>query len=191
MADDMNYDSEGYSKTLEKLVTLAEKEYYVQMVDINRHQVVVSRAILWLLVVLIGFDFAFVEWMHSKLSTSVDLFSVMVACLVIISFAITSGVIAFGFAILSIPAIGGYSKLYENSWADYANNAYERWGSEEPFVYETEMSTLLGKIDSACSFGSKTNQNRGVKLRIASILAIISAVFTCITFIVFSFGYYL
>jgi hypothetical protein len=191
MADDMNYDSEGYSKTLEKLVTLAEKEYYVQMVDINRHQVVVSRAILWLLVVLIGFDFAFVEWMHSKLSTSVELFSAMVACLVIISFAITFGVVAFGFAIFSIPAIGGYSKLYENSWADYANNAYDRWESEEPFVYETEMTTLLGKIDSACSVGSKTNQNRGVKLRIASILAIISAVFTCITFIVFSFGYYL
>lgn len=187
----MNYDSEGYSKTLEKLVTLAEKEYYVQMVDINRHQVVVSRAILWLLVVLIGFDFAFVEWMHSKLSTSVELFSVMVACLVIISFAITFGVVAFGFAIFSIPAIGGYSKLYENSWADYANNAYDRWESEEPFVYETEMTTLLGKIDSACSVVSKTNQNRGVKLRIASILAIISAVFTCITFIVFSFGYYL
>ncbi len=191
MVDEMSYDSEGYSKTLEKLVTLAEKEYYVQMVDINRHQVVVSRAILWLLVVLIGFDFAFVEWMHSKLSASVELFSVMVACLVIISFAIVSGVIAFGFAIFSIPAIGGYSKLYENSWADYANNAYERWESEEQFVYETEMNTLLGKIDSACSIGSKTNQSRGIKLRVASILAIISAVFTCITFIVFSFGYYL
>ncbi|GIC75345.1 hypothetical protein [Moritella sp. F3] len=191
MANETKYDSKGYSKTLDKLVTLAEKEYYVQMVDINRHQVVVSRAILWLLVVLIGFDFAFVEWMHSKLSTNTELFSVMVSCLVIISLAIVSGVAAFGFAILSIPAIGGYSKLYENSWAEYANNAYTRWESEDQFVYETEMNTLLGKLDSACSIGSTTNHNRGIKLRIASVLSIISAVFTCITFIVFSFNYYL
>lgn len=191
MTDGTNYDSEGYSKTLEKLVALAEKEYYVQMVDINRHQIVVSRAILWLLVVLIGFDFAFAEWMHSKLSESVELFSSMVACLVIICIAIIFGVVAFGFSIFSIPAIGGYSKLYENSWAEYANNAYERWSSQEQFIYETEMSTLLGRIDSACSVGSKTNQSRGIKLRIASVLAIISAVLTCVTYIVFSFSYYL
>lgn len=191
MTEQASYDSEGYSKALDKLVTLAEKEYYVQMVDINRHQVVVSRAILWLLVVLIGFDFAFVEWIYLKLSTRPDLLSNMVSCLVIISFAIVTGVVAFGFAIFSIPAIGGYSKLYENSWADYATSAYDRWESKEQFVYETELSKLLGKLDSACSIGSKTNHNRGIKLRVASVLSIISAALTCVTFIVFSFSYYL
>jgi hypothetical protein len=185
------YDSEGYSKTLDKLVTLAEKEYYVQMVDINRHQVVVSKTIMWILVVLIGFDFAMLEWIYSKISMDDNHFSTLVACFILSSFSIVTGVVAFGLAIYSVPAIGGYSKLYNNSWAEYASQAYDKWEKCEPFVYETEMTILLSKLDSACSVGNQTNHKRGLKLRNASILAIVSASLICITFLIFSFNYYL
>lgn len=41
--ESISYDLEGYNKSLDKLVTMAEKEYYTNLVDINRHQVSVAQ----------------------------------------------------------------------------------------------------------------------------------------------------
>lgn len=35
-----------YEKSLEKILATVEKDYWTQYVDINRHQVIVSRAYL-------------------------------------------------------------------------------------------------------------------------------------------------
>jgi len=190
LEDEVQYDSDGYAKTLEKVLTLAEKEYYVQLVDINRHQVVVSRTILWLLVVLIGFDFALIDWFHSSLSGENAKVSALAACWFFAIAAVVAGAIAFTFAALAIPSIGNYSKLYTNSWADYTESAYKNWEDGNSFVYETELSNILSKVDIACNQGSTTNHGRGVKLRIASIMAIVSAALTCVSFVVFSLNFY-
>jgi len=161
------------------------------MVDINRHQVVVSKTIMWILVVLISFDIAMLEWIYSKSTIDKIHLSTLVTCFILSSISILTGVVAFSLAIYSVPAIGGYSKLYDNSWAEYATQAYEKWDKLEPFVYENGMTTLLSKLDLACSVGNQTNHKRGLKLRCASILAIVSASLICITFLIFSFNYYL
>lgn len=193
MSDEINkvYDTKGYSESLEKLVAMSEKEYYVHLVDINRHQVVVAKILLWLAVVLLGFDIALIDWSYNKVFESFDLIKIITPCYIFLTLSITTSVIAFSFAGLAIPAFGGYDLLYKNSWADYSNEAYDNFINKEDLVYVNTLNNLLSNLDLACSKGNLTNASRGAKLRTSSIFIIISAILSGCGFIAFSFNYYL
>ena len=45
-SQESEFDYEGYEKALERSLALAEKDYWTQYVDINRHQVNVSKTYL-------------------------------------------------------------------------------------------------------------------------------------------------
>jgi hypothetical protein len=187
----ISYDSDGYSKSLDKLVAMSEKEYYVHLVDINRHQLVVARTLLWLAVILIGFDIAIIEWAYTKVSKLPALVPILTPCYFFFIFSIIFGVIAFAFSAIAIPAFGGYKPLYNNSWADYSNSAHEKLLSGQDSIYMKTLNDLLTNLDAACSKGNTTNALRGLKLRVSSILTILSATSAGIGFIIFSFNYYL
>jgi hypothetical protein len=187
----ISYDSDGYLKSLDKLVAMSEKEYYVHLVDINRHQVVVAKTLLWLAVILIGFDIAIIEWAYTKASKLPNLVPILTSCYFFVITSIILGVLAFTFSAIAIPAFGGYKPLYENSWADYSNSAYEKLLSGHDSIYMNTLNDLLTNLDTACSKGNITNASRGLKLRISSILTMLSATFTGVGFIIFSFNYYL
>lgn len=185
------YDSEGYSNSLEKLVTMSEKEYYVHLVDINRHQVVVARTLLWMSVILIGFDITVVEWAYSKTVKLPDLIPILTPFYFFVISSIVLSVAAFAFSAIAIPAFGGYEPLYENSWADYSNSAHEKLLKGDDSIYMNTLNELLTNLDAACDKGNTTNGARGLKLRVSSILTILSASLMGIGFIIFSFNYYL
>lgn len=189
--EDSSLDYDGYEKSLDKLVTMSEKEYYVHLVDINRHQVIVAKTLLWLSIVLIGFDIGFMEWAYSKAKDSADLIPFLVPCYIFVAISIFASVISFGFSVFAIPAFGGYEPLYDDSWADFAGTAHENLIGENDSVYEGTLNALLARLDKACATGNETNGARGFKLRVASIASIVSASSIAISFIIFSFNYYL
>lgn len=185
--DEETYDIDGYKDSLEKLVTMSEKEYYVHLVDINRHQVVVARSLLWVGVVILGFNVASVDWLNDK----TQLLNVLVPSFIFIGFSTFLGVVSFALAALSIPAFGGYEPLYKDSWAEYACDANEELNNGNDIVYINTLNNLLGKIDKASRRGSKTNRKRGQLLRFSSIFIMASAVSLFISYVIFLFTFYL
>lgn len=186
-----DYDNNGYSKSLEKIVEMAEKEYYVHLVDINRHQVIVARTLLWMSVVLIGLGFSVTGHIYKELNGEAQYFPTMVASLLLIFVSIFLSALGFTFSALAIPAFGGYKTIYEKSWAEFTEQARSQWSDKADFVNESTLSNLLEKIDSACNAGSVTNQKRGIKLRTSSLLIMASAILVTLGFLMFSFNFYL
>lgn len=188
---DIDYDAEGYSNTLDKLVTMSEKEYYTHLVDINRHQVIVAKTLLWLSIVIIGFDIGFVEWSYSKVLEDKERIPMLTPSFIFVGFSMLCGVIGFAFASLAIPAFGGYEPLYKKSWGEYSNNAFNDFEKGSDSVYSNALTDILSQLDLACSVGSNTNSKRGDKLRKSSYLSIASVILTAIAFIIFVFKFYL
>lgn len=191
MSGTENYDNEGYQKSLERLVLMSEKEYYTHLIDINRHQVAVAKILLWLAVVLIGFDVALIEWTYQKVEVLPNIISLLTGCYIAFVLSIVSGVVAFSLSAYAIPAFGGYQPLYAKSWAEYAQQAHKNLAECNDSVYETTLTELLARADEACIVGNETNGKRGLMLRYASIATMISSGFLGLGFIVFSFNYYL
>ena len=183
--------NEAYTSTLIKLVDLSEKEYYTHLVDINRHQVIVARTLLWLVVVIIGAEVTFINWVYDQIGADEDSYNVLISTYVLNVLSIVAGVISFTLSLLAVPAFGGYDSLYKNSWADYSNKANELYEQHNHLLHAITMNDILTKLDQACFKGFKTNQARGKKLRIAAIFAIGSATIATIALIVFTFSTYL
>lgn len=186
-----SFDMEGYQKTLERLVVMSEKEYYTQIVDINRHQVSVARILAWLAVVLIGFDIALFDWSYARVGQQPEFMPTLTWCYLMFTLAFLSAGFAFVAAIMAIPALGDYAILYDKSWSEYAEKAYDSVQTQSRVVYETTLNDLLGKLDSACFQGATTNGKRGRYLRLSSCAVMITLVFIIIGFLTFSFNYYL
>ncbi|MCL1044910.1 hypothetical protein L2737_06155 [Shewanella electrodiphila] len=184
-------DTEGYTKSLDKLVSMSEKEYYVQLVDINRHQIIVARAILWLLVVVIGFDIASFEWFFNKVPQSTDKLVFLAPVYFFTGLSLILAVIAFYFAVMSIPAIGGYKTLHKNGWAEYSNYAYDQFDQDVENIEALTLNKILSRLDTACTHGSKTNSDRAIKLRTSSYLIISAVVTATAGFLIFLFKLYL
>jgi len=191
MSDTEDYDNEGYQKSLERLVLMSEKEYYTHLIDINRHQVAVARILLWLSVVLVGFDVALIEWTYRTVESSPDVIPLLTSCYIAFVVSIVSGVLAFSLSAYAIPAFGGYQPLYEKSWAEYAQRAYKNLADCHDSIYEATLTELLTRADEACIVGNETNGKRGLMLRYASIAMLTSSVLLALGFIVFSYNYYL
>lgn len=180
-----------YTKSLDKLVTMAEKEYYVHLVDINRHQVTVAKTLLWLSIVFIGFNIAILEWAYAIASSAKEILPILTPCYFFIATSILASVVGFAFAVFSIPAFGGYRPLYCNSWADYPNKVTDNMEKPDAYIYLNILNELLTNLDKACDDGNATNGRRGLALRVSSILLIVSAILSLLGFIFFSFNYYL
>lgn len=185
------YDLEGYNKSLDKLVTMAEKEYYANLVDINRHQVSVARTLLWLAVVILGFDVSFIEWSFEKTKTIHEAIPFLTGCYIFVCLSVFCSIISFSFAVFAIPAFGGYAPLYKKSWSEYAQPAYEKLQAAEDSIFANTLNEILTNLDAACIKGSETNASRGFKLRISSIFSVIAIVLVFIGLLVFSINYYL
>ena len=184
-------DFDGYQKVLERLVLMSEKEYYTQIVDMNRHQVSVARILAWLAVVLAGFNVALFDWVYSKSVVFDNQMLILVACFLPLSLAIVASALAFISAILAIPAIGDYDILYSESWAEHLITAHNSFKKESTTVYEIVLTDLIARLDSACSRGAMTNGKRGAYLRASSYATITSSVLIALGFLVFAFNYYL
>lgn len=191
MSDTQNYDNVGYQKSLERLVLMSEKEYYTHLVDINRHQVNVARILLWLSVVIVGFDVALIEWTYQQVEDFPDAILLLTGSYIAFALSIISGVLGFSLSAYSIPAFGGYQPLYENSWAEYAQRAHNNFSECHDSVYEETLNDLLTRTDEACIMGNETNGKRGLLLRFASIAMMVSTALLGLGFIAFSFNYYL
>lgn len=185
------YDLEGYNKSLDKLVTMAEKEYYANLVDINRHQVSVARTLLWLAVVILGFDISFIEGSFEKAKNLHEVVPFLTGCYVFVCLSALCSLISFGFAVCAIPAFGDYAPLYKKSWSEYAQPGFEKLNAGEDSIFATTLNEILKNVDAACIKGSETNASRGLKLRISSIFSVIAIVLVFIGLIVFSIKYYL
>lgn len=191
MSDAKVYDYEGYQKSLERLLSMSEKDYYTHLVDINRHQVVVARILLWLSIVIVGFDIALIEWTYGKTEPLPNFIPLLTGCYFVFVISIASGLVAFALSAYAIPAFGGYHPLYEKSWAEYAQRAYENLSCCHDSVYEETLTELLESADKGCVSGNETNGRRGLLLRLSSIATMVSSALLGVGFMIFSFNYYL
>jgi len=188
---EVDYDSEGYEKALDKLVIMSEKEYYTHLVDINRHQVIVAKTLLWLLIVIIGADVAFVEWSYGKVEITENRIPMLTPSFIFIGLSLLSAVAGFAYSSLAIPAFGGYEPLYKSSWGEYSNNAFQDLHKGSHSVYANTLTDILNQLDQACSVGNATNASRGERLRKSSYLSVAAIVLSAIAFIIFLSKLYL
>lgn len=162
-----DYDYEGYSKSLEKVLEGVTKDYWASYIDINRHQVAVGRTYLWVAVALIGIYTAGYEYIRLELSTNIQL-----VVLGIISFLLAF--CSFGICLYAIPARKGYKTIPLKGWGEFSHDAYELLIEKKYVVYPAFLTHLISRIDMAFEFNFKTNQKRAHLLRITSWLLIAS-----------------
>lgn len=160
-------DYEGYEQSLEKILEGVTKDYYSSFLDINRHQVMVSRAYLWVSAALIGVyaaayeEFSPVILMHSCLFLF-SLFAFLFACA------------GFGICLYSIPARNGYMAIPKKGWGEFSRRAYDLLKDNNPKVYSTFLSTQIARIDTAYAHNFRTNLRRARLLRVTSWILIFS-----------------
>ncbi|WP_341646115.1 hypothetical protein [Thauera sp. SDU_THAU2] len=168
------FDYEGYAKALERSLALAEKDYWTQYVNINRHQVNVSKTYLWVAVALLGVYAGIIGKYptHFILSGCAVLFAVA---------AILSAVVAFGICLYAMPARGGYKAIPDISWGEFPMLANEQLKRKEKNLYVRMLTTLGDKVDKANHHNVATNQNRASLLRKTSWVLVASFVFALLT----------
>jgi len=152
---------EAYQYSLEKVFSLAEKDYWVQIVDINRHQVIVGRNYLWVSVALLGTYIAGLREIKSY-------FDVIVSHHCILLFIVSSIVLAisaFGCCLYAMPAKGGYQKLHTEGWGELSKIAHEMCFNSDEYQKTNFMADLISKLDHAASYNLVTNIKRGKMLR--------------------------
>ena len=173
-------DYDGYEKSLEKILEGVTKDYYSALLDINRHQVMVSRAYLWVSAALIGVYAAAYEKFSSVIS--------MHSCLFVFSmFALIFACIGFGICLYSIPARKGYMAIPKKGWGEFSKGAYDLLKDNNPKVYSTFLSTQIARVDTAYAHNFQTNLQRAKLLRVTSwilissfLLALLSSTITII-----------
>jgi hypothetical protein len=160
-------DYDGYEKSLEKILEGVTKDYYSSFLDINRHQVMVSRAYLWVSAALIGVYAA----VYEKFSSVI----LMHSCLFLLSlFALLFACAGFGICLYSIPARKGYMAIPKKGWGEFSRGAYDLLKDNNPKVYSTFLSTQIARIDTAYAYNFQTNLQRATLLRVTSWILISS-----------------
>jgi len=160
-------DYDGYEKSLEKVLEGATKDYYSAYVDINRHQVTVGRAYLWVSAALIGvYATAFEKFGYFITSHSCSL--------VISAFAFILACVGFGICLYSIPARKGYMAIPQKGWGEFSKLAYNELSKPDSKVYGTFLTHLISRVDQAYAYNFKTNQKRAQLLRVTSWILISS-----------------
>ena len=168
------YDYAGYEKSLERVLSLSEKDYWTQYVDINNHQVNVSKTYLWVSAALVG---AYVT-VFDRYGALVfgGSFTITFALLSILSSAV-----AFGLCLYAIPARDGYRSIPSQSWGEFSLLANNLLHQKEKNIYISVLTNLVDKVDSTTFHNVSTNQKRAKLLRATSWVLLSSLVFAVLT----------
>src|SRR3989344_7766192 len=114
-----DFDYSSYEKSLEKVLESAQRDYWAQYVDINRHQVAVARTYLWVSVALLGAYAAAYQHFQSQFAASAP----CVMFIAIATFAL--GVGAFGICLYAIPSRKAYRLVPNQGWGEFSKSAYK------------------------------------------------------------------
>lgn len=177
---DFNYDD--YAKSLEKILTMTEKDYWAQYIDVNRHQVNVAKTYLWVAAALLGAYAA----LYSQYKNAVLSSGVLVISLVVIS--VLSAVTAFGLCLYAIPARKGFKSIAEVSWGEFSEQAHSMLSEKRKNLYISVLTKLADRVDISTNHNVRTNEKRAKLLRITSWILIISFSFSIISAITLSFS---
>lgn len=163
-------DYEGYEKSLEKILEGVTKDYYSSFLDINRHQVMVGRAYLWVSAALIGVYVAAYEKFSSVILAN--------SCLFLFSlFALLAACVGFGICLYSIPARNGYKAIPIKGWGEFSRRAYDLLKDNRPKIYATFLTEQIDHVDKAYAHNFQTNSKRAKLLRVTSWILISSFLF--------------
>lgn len=169
-----DYDYEGYEKSLEKILSLSEKDYWTQYVDINRHQVNVSKTYLWVSVALIGAYVAIYDRYSELVFGS--------SCSTTLAFVcIISAISAFGLCLYAIPAREGYKSIPKQSWGEFSKLANDLLVDKKEYIYAKVLTDMVDKVDLVTVHNVSTNQKRARLLRTTSWVLLFSLAFALLT----------
>lgn len=176
-----DYPYAPYEKALEKILDQATKDYWVQYIDVNRHQIAVSHTYLWVSVAFIGGYSSFVAVVMEK----------NLACtpctVVFLFFAIVLSIIALGVCLYALPARGRYKKIGQ-SWGTFSQRAYQALENKSESLYQDSLTQLIDEFDAAAFHNLATNSKRASLLRTTSWLLIASYIFAILSSITFGAG---
>lgn len=169
MTDEENekFDYEGYTKSLEKILDGATKDYWASYIDVVRHQINVGKNYLWVSVVLLG---AYVA-AYNKFSSQLLICPIQLLTGII---AVACSCVAFGLCLYGIPARKGYKTIPTSGWGEFSREAYNLLKENNQQVYATFLTSYISKVDNAFEYNFNTNKNRAKFLRITSWLLIAS-----------------
>jgi len=170
-----DFDYDNYVKSLEKILSMTEKDYWSQYIDVNRHQVNVAKTYLWVAAALLGAYAA----LYSQYKNAIVTLGLCTLSLIVIS--ILSAVIAFGLCLCAIPARKGYKSIAEISWGEFAEQAYSLLSEKRKNMYISILTKLIDNIDSSNYYNVRTNEKRATQLRITSWILIVSFCFSVIS----------
>ena len=167
-----NFDYDGYIKSLEKILSMTEKDYWTQYIDVNQHQVNVAKTYLWVAAALLG-AYAALYTQYKNVILSSGVYAISTAII-----SILSAVIAFGFCLYAIPAREGYKSIAEISWGEFSKLAYNLLSDKNKNLYITILTKLIDSTDSSTYYNVQTNTKRAKLLRITFWILIISFFFS-------------
>ncbi len=162
------YNYDGYAQSLERTLEAAQKDFWSQYIDINRHQVIVGRTYLWVSAALLAAYTASYQQFQDVIHQAP--LPVIALCLAALIFA----VVAFGICLYAIPARYGYKMVHEQGWGELSSTAYKLLKEKKAHLYSLFLTDLIHKFDVACVYNSRTNSHRAKLLRFTSWLLIIS-----------------
>jgi hypothetical protein len=160
------YDYKSYEKCLEKILESAQKDYWTEYVDINKHQVSVGKTYLWVSVALI-----------TTYTASFKIFiPVLIKPFPLTIFILSSflAIIAFGICLYAIPVRKGYYKVYLKGWGEYSQNAHELLSKKGENLYISFLTNFINQFDIADFHNHQANAQRATLLRLTSWVLIIS-----------------
>jgi len=165
---DSDFDYNGYERSLEKILSLTEKDYWAQYVDVNRHQVNVAKTYLWVSAALLGAYTAFFTQYKTLL------FNNSFCTIILATLSFLSAVIAFGVCLYAIPARKGYMAIAQPSWGEFSKNAHDLLSEKKKHVYLSLLTSLIDRIDLSNHHNVQTNNSRARLLRTTSWILVFS-----------------
>jgi len=169
------FDYKGYEQSLEKVLSSAEKDYWAQYIDVNRHQVNVAKTYLWVAVALLG-AYAATYQQYKEVLTSASVCSILLMVLSVIC-----AVLSFGICLYAIPARKGYRSIANPSWGEFSQKAHELLSQKKSNLYISTLTLLIDRVDVSANHNVITNQKRAKLLRITSWILIISFTFSLLS----------
>jgi hypothetical protein len=170
-----DFDYDDYVKGLEKILSMTEKDYWSQYIDVNRHQVNVAKTYLWVAAALLGaYAASYSQYKNAILTSGLCTISMVVI-------SVLSAVTAFGLCLYAIPARKGYKSIAEISWGEFSEQAYVLLSEKRKNLYISVLTKLIDRVDSSTYYNVRTNEKRAKQLRITSWVLIISFSFSLIS----------
>jgi small-conductance mechanosensitive channel len=174
-----DFDYKSYEKCLEKVLESTQKDYWAQYIDINRHQVIVGRAYLWVAAALIGAYTAGYNQFAQAFSNPI--------ILILFLLAFSFSAVAFGICLYALPARKGYQSIHKKGWGEFSHGAYKLLSEKKDNLYVSFLTDFISKFDEAHKYGFETNQKRAKLLRLTSWLLIISFILAIIGLLTLGF----